>query len=311
MNDAAQERTGYLAAEGFEAELREDLRHAGVSIELEQGRLLVAAGSPVAAPWAQNVWPDLRALPCPSVGAGAKALRALGRNWASFQVGHHRRAALIEAQLPHVSARPLVFPAGAPTAPLGAWTLRNPREILASARATSPFPNGAARFVEDRTGPPNRAYLKLWELLALKRQWPQAGERCLDLGASPGGWTWVLAQLGAQVLAVDKAPLDPGVAALPGVTQRLDSAFALDPAAIMAESGPVDWLFSDVICYPERLLALVRRWLDAGAARRIACSVKFQGETDHATARMLAAIPGAWLQHLSHNKHELTWTWGW
>jgi 23S rRNA (cytidine2498-2'-O)-methyltransferase len=51
----------------------------------------------------------------------------------------------------------------------------------------------------------------------------------------------------------------------------------------------------------------VRRWLDTGRARRFVCTLKFQGETDHATARAFAAIRGARLMHLSHNKHELTW----
>jgi 23S rRNA (cytidine2498-2'-O)-methyltransferase len=37
------------------------------------------------------------------------------------------------------------------------------------------------------------------------------------------------------------------------------------------------------------------------------CTLKFQGETDHATARAFAAIPGSQLLHLSCNKHELTW----
>ena len=78
---------------------------------------------------------------------------------------------------------------------------------------------------------------------------------------------------------------------------------ALDPAAI----GPVDWLFSDVICYPARLLALVERWLAAGLARNFVCTLKFQGETDLATAGRFAAIPGSRLLHLHHNKHELTW----
>ena len=123
-----------------------------------------------------------------------------------------------------------------------------------------------------------------------------------NLGAAPGGWTWALARLGAGVAAVDKAPLDPAVAALPNVSVRRESAFGLDPR----REAPVDWLFSDVVCYPERLLGLVRRWLDAGRARHVVCTVKFQGDTDHATAAAFAAIPGATLFHGAHNRHELT-----
>ena len=105
-------------------------------------------------------------------------------------------------------------------------------------------------------------------------------QRIVDLGAAPGGWTWALARLGARVAAVDKAPLDPAVAALPNVSVRRESAFGLDPR----REEPVDWLFSDVVCYPERLLGLVRRWLDAGRARHVVCTVKFQGATDHDAA---------------------------
>ena len=72
--------------------------------------------------------------------------------------------------------------------------------------------------------------------------------------------------------------------------------------------GPIDWLFSDVVCYPARLLALVERWLAAGTCRRFVCTIKFQGETDHAIARRFAAIPGSQLAHLFHNRHELTWS---
>jgi 23S rRNA (cytidine2498-2'-O)-methyltransferase len=70
----------------------------------------------------------------------------------------------------------------------------------------------------------------------------------------------------------------------------------------------VDWLFSDVVCYPARLLALVERWLANGTCRNFVCTIKFQGPTDHETARRFAAIPGSQLRHLFHNKHELTWS---
>ncbi|HZP99883.1 MAG TPA: SAM-dependent methyltransferase [Reyranella sp.] len=256
----------------------------------------------IASAWAANIWYDCVELPVPSIGEAAKALRAIQRNWAMYAPLHHRRAALIQERLPHVSAKPIAFPAAAPSAPLGSWTLLAPDRLLAAGRCSSPFPNGEVEFVEDKTGPPNRAYLKLWEALVRLRRWPQKGERCLDLGASPGGWTWVLARLGADVIAIDKAPLDKKVAAMPGVSWRGESAFALEPESV----GPVDWLFSDIICYPARLLRLVEKWRASGLVKNFVCTIKFQGETDHETAAAFAAIPGAQVIHLHHNKHELT-----
>jgi 23S rRNA (cytidine2498-2'-O)-methyltransferase len=40
--------------------------------------------------------------------------------------------------------------------------------------------------------------------------------------------------------------------------------------------------------------------------KNFVCTLKFQGETDHDSAAAFAAIPGARLLHLHHNKHELT-----
>jgi 23S rRNA (cytidine2498-2'-O)-methyltransferase len=293
------QETGYLAADGFEAQLAHELGPDAVPL----GRLFLAPGPARPTAWAANVWHEPQRLPIASIADGAKRLRAIQRNWALYSFSRHGRAKLIQERLPSVSAKPLVFPAEAPTAPLGSWTLLDEATILAAARCSNPFPNGEVRFVEDKDGPPNRAYLKLWEALTLARRRPESGDRCLDLGASPGGWTWVLAKLGARVIAVDKAPLDPAIAAMVGVEERRVSAFSLEPDEI----GPVDWLFSDVVCYPARLLGLVERWLASGRVRNFVCTIKFQGETDHETARRFAAIPGSRVMHLHHNKHELTW----
>jgi 23S rRNA (cytidine2498-2'-O)-methyltransferase len=103
-------------------------------------------------------------------------------------------------------------------------------------------------------------------------------------------------------VAVDKAPLDPRIAAMPGVEWRGESAFALEPESV----GPVDWLFSDIVCYPARLLRLVERWRASGLAKRFVCTIKFQGETDHESSAALVALPKARVVHLHHNKHELT-----
>ncbi len=291
--------TAYLAAEGFEDELAQEL---GEPAE-RHGRLFLAPGPPRPAAWAQNLWYEPRRLAIASIGDAARQLRAIQRNWALYAHAHHRRAALIAEKLPKVSAKPLRFGDGVPSAPLGSWTLLDPGTVLAAPRCASAFPNGEVHFIEDRTAPPSRAYLKLWEALTLIGARPGPGERCVDLGASPGGWSWVLQSLGAEVISVDKAPLEPRIAALPRLVFRRESAFALDPRSL----GPVDWLFSDVVCYPARLFRLVEAWLAAGTCRRFLCTIKFQGATDHATARRFAAIPGSRLLHLFHNKHELTW----
>lgn len=292
-------QTAYLAAPDFVDQLVAELGDVAVV----RDRLVFADGAPRDVAWAQNVWHDPVSLQIDSINDGARALRSIQRNWALYSCAHHGRAALIAEKLPHVSARPLVFPADPPTAPLGSWTLIEPDTIVAAARCSSPFVHGEPRFVEDRENPPNRAYLKIWEALTSLQVRPQPGELCVDLGASPGGWTWALQQLGARVIGVDKAPLDPSVAALPGVEHRLESAWSLDPD----EFGAVDWLFCDMACYPERLLRLVRRWMAAGTCGRMLCTIKFQGATDHAVAAEFAAIPGSRLFHLACNKHELTW----
>jgi 23S rRNA (cytidine2498-2'-O)-methyltransferase len=292
-------RTAYLAAEGFADELEYELGE----VDVKHGRLLVAPGPPRLAAWAANVWLNPQEIPIASISDAAAKLRAIQRNWAVYPARLYRRAALIQEQLPTVSAKPLVFGSPPPSAPLGSWTLLDRTTLLAAAHCASPFPNGEIYFVEDRTGPPSRAYLKLWEVLTLIGRRPGPGATCIDLGASPGGWSWALQRMGAHVVSVDKAPLTPEIACLPGIEHRRESVFALDPRSV----GPVDWLFSDVVCYPSRLLALVERWLAAGTCRNFVCTIKFQGPTDHETARRFAAIPGSELRHLFHNKHELTW----
>ncbi len=293
------DQTIYLAPEGFVDELRTELGDASDVRE----RLVFAPGPPRTVAWAQNVWLEPYEIEIGSITDAARKLRSIQRNWALCSLTLHRRAKLIQDALPHVSARPISFPSQAPAAPLGSWTLLDTHRLIASPNCTSPFPNGEVEFKEDRQGPPSRAYLKLWEALVRLGKWPRQGERCIELGSSPGGWTYALHKLGADVISVDKAPLDPKVAALPRVSILERSAFSIEPE----EVGAVDWWFCDVICYPARLFTLVSRWLAAGTCRRFVATLKFQGRTDHQTARRFAAIPGSLLVHLFHNKHELTW----
>ncbi len=292
----------YLAAKGFEQDLAEELRIHGVKVEDVRERLFLADGFFDAA-WAQNIWLDPVFLPIRSVGHAVQALKAIQRNWKAHPVDHFRRAALIEQQLPPVKARPLPFGKAAPSSPLGAWTLWDRDLLLHSSRCTSPFPDGEVCFEEDRVNPPSRAYLKLWETFTLLGEKPGQGELCVDLGSAPGGWTWVLASLGARVFSIDKSPIEKAVASMAAVDFCVGSGFGLEPET----AGVVDWLFSDMACYPERLLGTVLKWMDAGAAKNYVCTIKLQGPTDHGVIDAFRDIPGSKVMHLSCNKHELTW----
>lgn len=292
----------YLAVPDRSAELEDELSRSGAKILERHHRLIVTDHGPTRAAWASNVWLEPVRVEFESIADAARKLETLQGHWAFYGEEHYRRGQLIEQALAPHGSRALNFGEPVPKRPLGSFTLLSPNVMLASAKCSSVFPNGEIEFEETQV-PPSRAYLKLWELFTLTGRRPKAREKCLDLGGSPGGWTWVLASLGAHVTSIDKAPLDPKVAHMPNVKFLQQSAFALEPR----NHPGVDWLFSDVICYPERLLQYVEQWIQADKARFFVCTLKFQGETDHEVARRFAKIPGSRLVHLHHNKHELTW----
>jgi 23S rRNA (cytidine2498-2'-O)-methyltransferase len=253
--------------------------------------------------WNQNIWLTPFCLEFGSISEAVTILRGIQRNWSPVLFTQFRRAALIQAQLPPLSHKAKPFPWLLPNTPMGAWTLADTHTMIASAHCSSPFPSGMIVFEEDKAGPPSRAYLKLWEALVRCRTCPGPGDRCLDAGASPGGWTWALSRLGAEVIAVDRAPLDNRILLMPGVQFIKHDAFTLKPEAV----GAIDWLFCDVICYPPRLFAWIEQWLASGLCKNFICTIKMQGEPDFDTARRFAAIPGSEVVHLYHNKHELMW----
>lgn len=293
-------QSAYLAPEGFTNDLVAEL---GDSVADVYDRLVLSTAPPARPVWAENCWLNPRFIDIASIGDAAKLLKALQRNWCNYAFDFHRRSNLVTEKLPHVSGKPLKFGEPLITAPLGSWTMIAENLILASPACSEPVPNGAYKFEENKTEPPNRAYLKLWEALTRAGKMPKPGETCVDFGSAPGGWTWVLHGLGANVISVDKAPLAQNVATLPRVKYLEQSAFGITPQEI----GKVDWLFSDIICYPERLLRLVNEWRAAGLARNFVTTIKFQGDTDFAAVKQFLDINGSYAIHLYNNKHEITW----
>ncbi len=293
----------YLAAEGFFDQLKKELK--GITKVYDR---LVLTDRPIQKSyWAQNIWQNPTLIPIQSIKDGAQKLKAIQRNWNLYSFQLHRRAKLIQESLPYVSGSPLQFPSPLPKTNLGSWTLLNSNAILASAECSSLFPNGEVHFLEDKEGPPNRAYLKLQEALTIIGTLPQPGDFCLDFGGSPGGWAWVLQKLGATVLSVDRSPLDPKISNLPRVQFQKKDAFSIEPSYVKKFSDNVDWIFWDVICYPEKTFEWISSWIESGFCKNFVVTLKFQGNNDYEISEQFSKIPGSKLVHLYQNKHELTW----
>lgn len=296
--------TGYLAIHKFEAELEKELEIKGLKIAQKLDRLYLLEGSHPAMIWAQMTAFDLELITIASINDGVKKLKALGRNWGLFTVGNHRRAQLIQDELPKYNQKPIPFRHPLPTSPMGFWTLLAPDQILATTKTSSPFALGEMTFTEDKVMPPSRAYLKLWEFFTIYAPEAISGGTAIDVGSCPGGWTWVLRELNFDhTISVDKAPIEKRIMDLGKISFKQESAFGLDPK----DFEMIDWFCSDIICYPERLLNLVKRFMEAGKVRNFVCTLKYQAETDWESTLKFLEIPGSRIVHLHHNKHEVTW----
>ena len=295
--------TGYLSPKDFESDLQKELELMGIEILSQYGRLFVCAGEAQDVVFAQDTWLRLEILPYTSINHAAELLKTKTRRWSHYSVNNHRRAELILDKVPSAKIKRYDFLEEIPNTTIGCFALLSESEIILTPETTCPLPFGEIEFNEDKINPPSRAYLKLWELFTLYGFKPTEGMKTIDVGSCPGGWTWVLQTVGAHVVSVDKAPLDPKIAALPNIEFKKESAFGLRPQHV----GHLDWFFSDIICYPDKLLELVTRWMDSGLVDNFACTIKFQKPTDFETLFKFKAIPQSKVVHLSCNKHEVTW----
>ncbi len=165
------------------------------------------------------------------------------------------------------------------------------------------FPAGRAP-VSDRPAP-SSAFRKLVEAFAWLGTQPNEDDRVLDLGAAPGGWTWVCAELGARVIAYDRAVLDPALMRNPLVEHRREDAFADPPM------NAATWMLCDVIDEPERAAWLVNQAAKSETVRALVVTLKLKRPVKIRRVRdIIAQLPHDTLtlrvKHLVHNKSEVT-----
>lgn len=147
--------------------------------------------------------------------------------------------------------------------------------IVASADISSsaPWPGGIPRLKFPR-GAPSRSTLKLEEAFLVlldddeRARWLKPGMSAVDLGASPGGWTWQLARRSIHTIAIDNGPMDAALLESGLVEHRRADGFVFRP------SRAVDWLVCDMVEQPRRIAELVARWLAERACRRAIFNLK-------------------------------------
>jgi len=186
---------------------------------------------------------------------------------------------------------------------------------VSDAATGSPWPMGIPRLHLPR-GAPSRSTLKLAEAFVTflgddEAHRVRAGQRAVDLGAAPGGWTWQLAQRGLRVVAVDNGALKGAVAEDPRVTHVRADGLTFRPRK------PVDWVTCDIVESPARIAALMGRWIAEGHARQAIFNLKLpmkkrydevercRGLIDDALARH-AVRARLRLRQLYHDREEIT-----
>ncbi len=176
--------------------------------------------------------------------------------------------------------------------------------------------NGILRLKFPREAP-SRSVMKLEEALQVllseseREAELRPGMKAVDLGAAPGGWTWLMVQHSIRVTAVDNGPLQPALMDSGLVEHRREDGFRYRPGKT------VDWLLCDMVEQPQRIAALMGDWLTRGDCRRALFNLKLpmkkRHESLHACLEGLRLrLDEAGLRHhltckqLYHDREEVT-----
>lgn len=158
-----------------------------------------------------------------------------------------------------------------------------------------------------RTGPTiiSRAEHKLAEALDAFGIAIPPGARALDLGAAPGGWSFLLAERGATVTAVDPGGLAGPVAAHPNVTH------VRGRAEDLAGQGVYDLVVNDMNLDPAdsaAIMCAVAPLLVAGGIAVL--TIKLPGHPMRGIRQALDVLRPTYevaaIRHLPHNRQEVT-----
>ncbi|MGE4070500.1 MAG: 23S rRNA (cytidine(2498)-2'-O)-methyltransferase RlmM [Lysobacterales bacterium] len=167
----------------------------------------------------------------------------------------------------------LVHPAGVGQAQV--WLLAGTHALIGSSApgAAAACAGGIPRLKFPREAP-SRSTLKLEEAFQVlmsaeeRAELLDAGGSAVDLGASPGGWTYQLVARRIRVTAIDNGRMAPALMDS-GLVQHLrEDGFRYRPPR------PVDWLVCDMVEKPGKVAELMVRWLQSGWCKAAVFNLK-------------------------------------
>lgn len=290
----------------FENELYNELVFFSIQVFYKSDKLIITEPLKSKPIYAQDWWPDTQFFPLEQ-HADLKKQPYWGSYYHSEKFKHEKQ---IRESIKNLEAKRIDWKIEHPfNFRFYSWTVVEDI-ILYCLKPSQRFPMGWHEFNEDKTSPPNRAYLKLWEIFLIQdffemNEIPKMA--CIEVGCSPGGWTWVLAQHFKKVYAIDKAPLGKQLNKFKNIDYQSADAFKLD----QKKFADARWFFSDIICTPERMNELVSEWIAQSQVTHFVSTIKFKGEADFKFLQEFqkekSSLGQSLITHLYHNKNEVTW----
>ena len=144
---------------------------------------------------------------------------------------------------------------------------------ISEAADSAPWPLGIPR-LRMHADAPSRSALKLEEALLVlldegdRKRLLRDGMRAADLGAAPGGWTWVLTRHGIRVQSIDNGPLRQHVLDTGLVEHLRADGFSWQPQQAL------DWMVCDMVEQPRRVAERMATWLREGWCRHAIFNLK-------------------------------------
>nr|WP_246505349.1 23S rRNA (cytidine(2498)-2'-O)-methyltransferase RlmM [Coralloluteibacterium stylophorae] len=144
---------------------------------------------------------------------------------------------------------------------------------LGDTRHSAPWPLGIPR-LRTHADAPSRSALKLDEAIAVlldegeRERRLAAGMYAADLGAAPGGWSWILARRYLRVWAIDNGPLAASAHATGLIEHVRADGFRWQPPQTL------DWMVCDMVEQPRRVADRMATWLREGWCRQTIFNLK-------------------------------------